>query len=236
MNIPQKKNPQRFRKAFTMVEMLVSISIIVVLATIGFLSMRKAKEAAGAAVDATEMRAITSAVVMFASDNNDLLPTTSGGISPSYRKGARDLKMALYPYFGYENPQESDFMPEFAAASWQSVTSATDGFGPSLLMIDRVYTGAGKPSSPNKPDPYIQPFGYPYGNGQRAPMTLSTTMAKMTDSAASLMLIEIDQLVPGLGKPGWISSVPEKMAHGTYRLGLYWDGHVGRLNVDLEPM
>ena len=236
MNTPQHSQPQLSTKGFTMVEMLVSISIIVVLATIGFLSMRKAKEAAGAAVDATEMRTITSAVVMFAGDNNDLLPTTSGGISPSYRKGARDLKMELYPYFGYENPQDGDFMPEFAAASWQSVTSATDGFGPSLLIIDRVYTGQGKPSNPNKPDPYIQPFGYPYGNGKRAPMSLSATMAKMTDASNSLMLIEIDQLVPGLGKPGWISSVPEKMAHGTYRLGLYWDGHVGRLNVALEPL
>jgi hypothetical protein len=182
------------------------------------------------------MRQIGSAVMMFASDHNDLLPVTSGGVSPSYRAKARDLKNELYPYFGYVDPEEGTFMKEFAAANWQSATATSDGFGPSLLMIDKVYTGTGKPSTPRSPDPYIQPFGYPYGNGKRAPMNLSAAMSQMTDASASLMLIEIDQQVPGLGKPGWISSVPENLAHGTYRLGLYWDGHVGRLNVDLEPM
>lgn len=233
MNNPQKPNPKRFRKAFTLVEMLVSISIIVVLATIGFITMKKAKEGATAAVDAGEMRQISGAIIMYASDHNDLLPTTSGGISPFYKKNQVDLCSKLAIYFGYDNPQEKDFIPEFAAAAWQTANGADNG--PSMRAERNVYSGPGRPANHLKPEPYINPMGYAL-NPKTDSMRLSAAMSKMTDPAASLILIEIDRELPNMGTPGWISAVPEKMAHGTYRLGLYWDGHVGRLNKNMEPM
>ena len=223
-----------FKPAFTLIEVLITITIIVVLAAISFIALRKVKESASAAVDAGDMRTISAAVIMYAADNNDLLPITSGGVSPVYRKKSRDLCSELIEYFGRDETIEGDFLPEFAAASWQSAKTGENG--PSMLVMHNAYSGTGKPANISKPDPYIQPFGYPYSPGNRAPMRLTGALSKMSNPSTSLMLIEIDRLVPGLGNPGWISTVPEKMAHGSYRLGLFWDGHVSKLNVDLEPL
>ena len=47
---------------------------------------------------------------------------------------------------------------------------------------------------------------------------------------------EVDKLHPEFkaSQPSWLPEVPEGMAHGTYRLGPYWDGHVGQLDVNLK--
>lgn len=229
-------NSQLRKNAFTLVEMLVSISIIVVLATIGFLSMKKAKESASAAVDAGEMRQISAAVMLYTSDNNDILPVTSGGVGPLYNERGKSLSMRCAPYLGYTDMEDGHFMKEFASANWQSARKG-EGNGPAMLAMHRVYTGKGKPKNIKNPDPYCLPFGYPNWNGrQRDGMQLSAALAKMGDPANRLMLIEIDLLIPNFGNPGWKDTVPEGMAHGTYRLGLFWDGHVGRLNVNLESL
>lgn len=35
-------------------------------------------------------------------------------------------------------------------------------------------------------------------------------------------------------QPNWINEVPAGMAHGTYRLDLHWNGHVGQWDVNLK--
>ncbi len=51
------------------------------------------------------------------------------------------------------------------------------------------------------------------------------------------MLTENDTLHPnyrGGSAPGWMDKLPERVAHGDYRLGLYWNGHVEKLDIDLN--
>jgi hypothetical protein len=44
----------------------------------------------------------------------------------------------------------------------------------------------------------------------------------------------VDQLHPEIPKPNL--KTPEGMAHGGYRLGIYFDGGMGRFGVDNNPL
>ena len=235
MKTPSHSERRGLQKAFTLVELLVTIAIVIVLAALAVIGMRTASAHATAAIDANDMRSIGAAVVLYASDNNDFLPVTSGGVGPIFKSNTRSILRPLAPYFGSEDPEIDTFYPEFAAASWQSETQG-DGGGPSLLVMHRVYSGFGKPDNPSRPEPNFTPFGYPYPPGKRDPMTLTAAMGRMSNPSSCLMLTEVDKLHPNFrgSNPGWFEALPEGMAHGDYRLGLYWDGHVSKLDIDLN--
>lgn len=225
------------RRGFTLVELLVTVAIVIVLAALSFLGLRVMRAHATAAIDANDMRSISSALVMYCSDNNDQLPTTWAGVGPIYRRNGQSLMSALAPYFGPEEPENGTFYPEFAAASWQG--STRDETGPSLLVMHNVYSGRPGKHNRSRPSPHIKPFGYPRFNGRepRDGMTMTSALAQMSDPADCLMLTENDTLHPnyrGGSIPGWMHKLPEGMAHGDYRLGLFWDGHVEKLDIDLN--
>jgi prepilin-type processing-associated H-X9-DG protein len=46
------------------------------------------------------------------------------------------------------------------------------------------------------------------------------------------MMVEIDQQFPGLGKPGWISQVPVQPVHGNHRNAIFFDLHVGPMDLE----
>lgn len=217
-------------------ELLVVMVIIGVLAVLIFQGMKMAKEKATATVDAGDMRSIFTGMINYCSDNNDRLPTTYSGISPTYKKDGISLSTALAPYLGHGNAQDGDFMPVWAAASWQSTTGDTSA--PSLLVHQDMYTGSEVwTGNPMRPNPSIKTFGYPGASGQ-APKNLAYVLAASGSPANALMLSEIDKEHPEfkVSKPSWLSGIPEGMAHGTFRLGLYWDGRVGKLDKDLKPL
>ncbi|MCU0796564.1 MAG: type II secretion system GspH family protein [Akkermansiaceae bacterium] len=222
------------KSGFTLVELLVAIVIVSILSLLAFFGVRSAKERASAAVDANDMRNIWVGVQSFTADNNGKLPTTMSGISPTYRRSAVTLSTVLAPYLGFEDATDGQFMPVFAAASWQSATN--NPTGPSLLVHQEIYVGKGKKwtGNPMRPSPSQFSFGYP---GSRAPRTMAAVMGAMSYPADALMLSEIDRKHPEfkVSKPSWLADVPENLAHGSYRLGLYWDGHVGKLDEDLKP-
>lgn len=230
--LTNKKQP-----GFTLIEALVVITIIAILAALGFSGIRNAKARATAAIDANDLRQIGAAVPLYAEDKNGLLPTTSGGVGAIYLSKSKNSSLlgALIPYLGYDEGIEGEFYDEFAAANWQSEKNGENA--PSLLVMHRVYSGSGKPDNISRPSPNITPFGYPFPPGKRAPMTLSAAISNMASPGNCLMLTEVDRLHPNFrgSSPGWLEAVPDGMAHGTYRLGLFWDGHVGMLDIDLNP-
>lgn len=220
-------------KGFTLVELLVTITIIITLAALSFMGVTRAKNSASGAVDANDMRAIGVSIQMFAADKGGLLPTTRSGVSPRYVNDTGSLLYSIAPYLGRETPQLGEFYPELAAASWQKATVGKNS-APAMLIHQNAFTGAGKfmGTNPMRPTPSTSTFGYP---GGAAPKSISAVMG-MINPATCLMMTEVDKLHPEfkVSEPSWLSEVPEGMAHGTYRLGLYWDGHVGQLDVNLK--
>ena len=233
------KNPvgassQIFRRnGFTLVELMVVITIIAVLVALSFAGYRRLKRNASAMVDANDMRTIYGGIHMYTEDNNGFLPVTWAGVSPVYNPSAQNLTTALAPYLGVDDPKNGHFFKEMASENFQKETN--DESGPSLLVLHRVYSGKGRVENPGRPSPSFQPFGYP--NPYRAPMRLSAAISKMGNPAMRLMITENDKAQPGYenSTPGWFDKLPEGMAHGSYRLGLYWDGHVGKLDINLQP-
>jgi len=225
---------RRTQKGFTLLELMVAITIVTVLVALSFIGYGRMKASASAAVDANDMRSVFGAIQMYCGDNNGILPTTSGGVGPIWTERSRGLVKSLHPYFGVDDPYEGQFFEELAAARWQKRGENEDG--PSLLVMHRVYSGRGKCENPARPEPNFLPFGYPWGDGKRSGMQLSAAMSKMGNPAQRLMLTETDREHPSFvgSTPGWFDGLPSGMAHGAYRLGLYWDGHVGRLNQDLS--
>ena len=76
-----KKNgfqPSRYGRAFTLVELLVVISIIALLVSILLPALSKARESARTVICATNLRNVGMAIIYYADDNNNFLPPGFG--------------------------------------------------------------------------------------------------------------------------------------------------------------
>ena len=230
--IPKKCFIRRARsRGFTLTELMVVIVIIVVLAALTFSGYQRMKSNASAMVDTNDMRTVYSAINMYTADNNGFLPTAFSGVGPEYNSGKKGLVNSIYPYLGVDNPKNGHYFSELANESFPEEGNG----GPSMLIMQNVYTGKGTPDNLSRPSPSITPFGYP--TTKRAPMRWSAAVSQMGNPAMRLMITENDKEHPNYNgsTPGWFDGLADGMAHGSYRLGLYWDGHVSRLNQDLSP-
>lgn len=228
------KKSRRGLSGFTLTELMVVILIIVVLASLGFTGYKRLRTNASAVVDANDMRTIYSAITMYSADNNGFLPTSYNGVGPIYTEGKKGLVNSIHPYLGVDDPEDGHYFEELAAENFKKARG--EDSGPSLLIMANVYSGKGRPDDVSRPSPSFNPFGYPSGNGKKDPMKLSAALSKMGSPAQRLMMTENDKVHPNYNgsTPGWFNGLAEGMAHGSYRLGVYWDGHVGKLDIDLN--
>lgn len=217
-----------------MVELLVVVAIIAVLAVLGFLGMKMAMEKARAAKDSSTMRMLWVGITMYASDNNDYMPGPlftrqnsiyNAPLKTNYREWRR-LSDCVAPYMGYDDPESGDFI-EAMAASWQNTKEK--GAAPAYYMQQRLLIGDG----PTYENPWGKPA--PASYDERLPMKLGNVMAQPWISR-TWAFTEMDQLHPEITDPALKQGCPEGMAHGTYRLALYFDGRIGRVDRNNKPL
>lgn len=215
--------PPSRRQGFTLVELLVTITIIAVLATLGFMGSKSFIKRAAAVKDVTNMRNLWSGIVLYAGENSDKLPGPINGGQRAVYGLASTGRISFYiaPYLGYDDPQTGDFL-EAMASSWQKTTSARNA--PCYFIRSDV------PVSPDPGATTFQPWGYP---GKSKPITMSAALSKM-DPARTWAITDLDQLHPDAQGAGWISELPTDMAHGTYRLAMFFDGSGDKVNVKNE--
>lgn len=72
--VPSKRRYRAYRKGFSLVELMVVISIILILAFLSFVGITRARSAARAAVCTSNLRQIGSAMIAYTIDNNGQLP------------------------------------------------------------------------------------------------------------------------------------------------------------------
>jgi prepilin-type N-terminal cleavage/methylation domain-containing protein len=220
-------------RGFSLVELLVAIAIIAVLAVLVFGMARGFIRQAAASRDAATLRQMWTCIQMYAGDNNDLLP---GPLftrqSPIYNKAPstnprewRRLSDCLAPYLGHDNPKPGDFI-EAMAASWQKNPISRNA--PTYYMQQKLPIGDGRFTE--------NPWGLPAPASveDRMPMRMSVVMAQPKTNRTWAMT-EFDQDHPEISDPGLKYGTPEGMAHQTYRLGVYFDGSVGKLNRENNP-
>lgn len=90
MNPNQSRLRTALSRGFTLVEMLVVITIIVVLASLGFLGYRTVMDASRKATSLSNLRQIGVGVALFTAENNNYLPLS--------RFGGSFWPTRLYPY------------------------------------------------------------------------------------------------------------------------------------------
>lgn len=215
------------RRGFTLVELLVTVGLIIVLATLAFLGSSAFLKRAAAVRDMANMRGLWGAITLYASDNNDTLPgPLNGGQKAIYGLASTGrVNFYIAPYLGYENPKVNEFLEAMASTSWQK-TEATRN-APCYFIRSDVPTGVGTAT--------IKPWGYPTASGaDRKPMKMSAALSRI-DTSRTWAMTDVDQLHPDVGNASWKGDVPAKMAHGTYRLAIYFDGGGGKLNQNNSP-
>jgi prepilin-type N-terminal cleavage/methylation domain-containing protein len=217
---------------FSLTELLVVIVLIAVLATLGFMGISMFSKRANAAKDAASLRQIWISISMYSGDNNDLMPgplfTTQAPIYnrpiSSNPREWRRLSDCLAPYLGHDNPKQGDFI-EAMAASWQKTPETRNA--PAYFMQQRLPIGPG--------DETRHPWGRPAPASAdlRYPLRMSYVLGQ-PQTSKTWAVTEVDQLHPEIPNPNL--NTPAGMAHGTYRLGIYFDGRVGKLDINNKPL
>lgn len=227
------KSPSSRLQGFTLVELLVTITIIAILSALSFTGASILIKKAAAAKDASTLRQISLCINMYASDNSDYLPgPLFTGQTPVFNKALstnikefRRLAECLAPYFGAQDPKSGEVITGMTS-SWQKTPDQQNS--PAFYMQQRLPMGEGTT------------FGNPWGKPapadveERIPMKLQIVLAQPKASRIWAMT-ELDQLHPDIGNANWKSKVPPQMIHGDYRLALYFDGSVSKVNQQNSP-
>ncbi len=210
---------------------ILIITVLAVLSFTGFTLMRKA---ASAAKDTNTLRQISTSISMYAADHNDLLPgplftrqtPVYNNPVPSNPREWRRLSDCLAAYLGYDAPEKGELI-EPLAASWQKDPAKANASA--WYMQQKLPIGLGTV--------YQNPWGKPApaSNEERMPMRLQVVLSQ-PKGERTWAITEFDQLPPEVTDQALKSDAPEGLAHGRYRLGLYFDGSVGKFNKDNKPL
>ncbi len=227
-----KSKPSRIR-GFTLVELLVTLTIIAVLAALSFAGASLFIKRAAAAKDASTLRQISACINMYASDNNDYLPgPLFTGQTPVYNKSLssnikeyRRLAECFAPYLGKQDPKSGEVITGMTS-SWQKTPEQQNS--PAFYMQQKLPMGEGTT--------FQNPWGKPAPavSEERVPMKLQTVLSQPLASR-TWAITELDQLHPDIGTADWKLRVPAQMIHGDHRLALYFDGSVGKVRQDNSP-
>lgn len=227
------KSPLSRESGFTLVELLVTITIVALLAALSFAGASLFLKRAAAVRDASTLRQISGCLNMYASDNNDYLPgPLFTGQTPVFNKTLstnikefRRLAECFAPYLGKQDPKSGEVITGMTS-SWQKTPEQQNS--PAFYMQQRLPMGEGTSFQ----NPWGKPA--PAAAEERVPMKLQTVLAQHKADRTWAMT-ELDQLHPEIGTADWKSRIPAKMIHGDYRLALYFDGSVGKVNQNNSP-
>jgi len=226
----EKKSPD---SAFTLVELLVVISILGLVVGLSLPVVGKARQAASRGVSASNLKNFAAAMMSYATDNGGSLPgasNTLSGISPIAKdNAANSLQVQLMDYLEKERPPGNKwgtyFMKSISYPAWLSYNKGTNDRQIPAYIACQSY--------PDSQLGTISPFG---GPDNSLPMRLSQIPQGSTNRPYAV--IETDQKLYNAvqwNNPGWKKNLSANPLHGSVRNVLYFDGSVQAVPVDKTP-
>jgi prepilin-type N-terminal cleavage/methylation domain-containing protein len=232
------KSPRKSSKldaAFTMVELLVVITIIAVLAALLFSLASRMRNKASSAISVSNLRQIGSAIVTYASDHNSTLPgPVLGDNFPRYQNNAASGQLGwLLKEVLPSDPQPDNPQPRM--------------FYTAALDYPAARSDAKNPKSKNKPtyvvfskqtDALTRATFWPLGNynpnssGEKTP-PMTTVQLAGKETRGKPWITEIDQII----RPSTASYGSEKTPpHGQFRNTLMFDYSVKAIQLgEFDP-
>ncbi|MFH1496402.1 MAG: type II secretion system protein [Verrucomicrobiota bacterium] len=238
MHIPS--TPRRAGRAgFTLIELLASIAIVGILAAILIATISRVRASSRGAVCLSNMRQIATAMQLYANDNQRYLPGPIYQLQgPYYNIDYRRLPMRLGPYVNapkatsYGTAQSTMAYAEvFGCPSWKAASASDTIY--SLVVNDRIARDG---------QPALNPWGFGDPNGTGNPADVTVPPLKLnqfdaygiTQSGSTWLIAEADMRFPVVGGAFWrVSSAP---VHDNYRSAIFLDFHVGRLDLQNNPL
>ena len=214
-------------RGFTLVELLVTITIIIVLAALSFMGITRTREAAQRSASAANLRQFAVAMTGFSAENNGFLPAT--------RNGSKYWPQFVYPYL----PSTDPFLRP--GSKNRPIGSANDGDGYFAMADDSARTPENKPIRWN----YVinggaatLPFSELGADGKALPgiaSGLSRPLIQVENPTRTIMLAEGNGAFWINGEAKTNCSRMRKWSNGKCNI-LWFDGSVQSLSPkDLLP-
>ena len=223
----------KYRRGFTLVELLVTITIIVVLAAIVFTLSSKMINNAHKAVCVTNLRGVGNALQICISERNGVLPgplnTGQSALFSPTQARLPDKGRSLVNYIGpyMEEIKDHDAEPyminNYGCPSLMKKVQENSVAKPAILyrledrqnkLLDNV-------------TPRANDISYPWGYDAAArPKRLDEISPQ---SASKVRMITEQNTTLGVG--GWVNGGALGPAHGAQTMAMFWDFSVKALNL-----
>ena len=223
--------PIRFRQAFTLVELLVVISIIAIIAGLLLPALSKARRQAKSTVCKNNLRQMGLATMLYAEDNGDRLPYAWG---VSHNANTNNFQTLLIPYVLKDrfNADQNTKNSDFAKNVFRCPTRLKENHYRS--NVD--YPGTGNPWKISYGMNQYTSLNFPVSGGGFP----SAKTAKLSTVAKSTTVLLIADLSYELNHPAITYLQPRKVGQELYydvgwRHGmLHPEGHANILLMDMH--
>jgi prepilin-type N-terminal cleavage/methylation domain-containing protein len=223
----------KYRRGFTLVELLVTITIIVVLAAIVFTLSSKMINNAHKAVCVTNLRGVGNALQICISERNGVLPgplnTGQSALFSPTQARLPDKGRSLVNYIGpyMEEIKDHDAEPyminNYGCPSLMKKVQENSVAKPAILyrLEDR------QNKLMDNVTPRANDISYPWGYDAAArPKRLDEISPQ---SASKVRMITEQNTTLGVG--GWVNGGALGPAHGAQTMAMFWDFSVKALNL-----